>query len=371
MDEFNGLGTNLGNIYLLSDARTRTITPENFTGEKGKSCMAEEGTGQEAARKLGKGWKISPSIHIKPGEVFTLADIQDCGAIVSMWFGGVVDRNYILRIYWDNQENPSVECPLADFFGYGWGETMVGDWMKGPFHPLISEPVVVAPNKGLNCFWQMPFRARCLMTIENRTDVEYMCYYQINYTLTEMPEKIGYFHAQYRQAKPIKSGEVYTIVDQIEGEGQFVGTALSVGLNGDARWWGEGEVKFYIDEDEDYPTICTTGTEDYFGGSFNWEVDREYVTYNSPYMGMYYYRKPDGLYNIQPRFSMYRWHLPDPIRFKKGLSVTIQDLGWTEPGLYLTRRDDFYSVAFWYQTLPTAIFPKLPDIDAIRFISEY
>lgn len=370
MDKFNGLDTNLGNLYLLSDAKTRTITPENFTGEVGKSAMAEQGTGAKAARELGKGWKLSPSIMIKPGEVFELAHIVDSGAIVSMWFGGVIDKNYILRIYWDGQETPSVECPISDFFGYGWGETVMDQWTKGPFYPLISEPVVVAPNKGMNCFWNMPFQKSCRMTIENRTQLDYMCYYQINYILTEIPKNAAYFHAQYRQAKPILKGDVYTIVDGIEGEGQYVGTALSVGLNADAKWWGEGEVKFYIDEDEEFPTICTTGTEDYFGGSFNWEVDQQYVTYNSPYMGMYYYKKPDGLYNIQPKFSMYRWHLPDPIRFKKKLKVTIQDLGWIEKDLYLARRDDFYSVGFWYQTLPIGKMPKLPSVGELRIVSE-
>lgn len=355
----------LRKLAQMSDDMNYSISPENFTGERGNAAAAADGTGAYPARELGKGWKISPSIMIKSGEVFCLADIEGSGAITNMWFGGVVCKNYILRIYWDNEKEPSVECPLSDFFAYGWGEATTGNWMKGPFCILNSLPVAVAPNRGFNCFWYMPFRKHCLMTIENRTENDFMCYYQINYVKKKIAPEELYFHAQYRQAVPLRRKEDFVILDNVRGRGQYVGTALSIGLNGDGKWWGEGEVKVAIDEDNEQSpetcSICFTGTEDYFGGSFNWEVEGEYVTYSTPYMGMFYYQKPDGLYHIQPRFSMYRWHIADPINFRKSIKVSIQDLGWKKENLYLARRDDFYSVAYWYQELEKASYPKLPD----------
>lgn len=357
-------------MALLDDAKSYSICPENPTGEHGMGAMAETGTGERCARELGKGWKINPCYMIEPGEIKNLAEITGSGVIESMWFGGVSDKNYILRIYWDGQENPSVECPLTDFFAYGWGETIDNEWMKGPFYSLNSQQVVVGANKGYNCFWEMPFRKKCLITIENRTDTTYMCYYQINYRKEELPENIGYFHAQYRQSKPLQQGRVHTAVDGIKGKGKYVGMAMSIGLNGDGRWWGEGEIKIYLDGDQEYPSICYTGTEDYFGGSFNFEVDGGYTTYSAPYMGMFYYQKPDGLYNIQPRFSMYRWHVTDPIRFESELKVTVPVLGWVKEGLYLARRDDIFTVVYWYQTLDGTEFPQLPPREELRVISQ-
>lgn len=360
MGEFNGLGMNLGNLSLLSDAESRSISAENFKGEKGKGTMATEGFGAGFSSELGRGWKVSPAITIKPGQTALIADIDGPGAIQSMWFAGYVGRDFIIRIYWENQAQPSVECPLSDFFAAGWSNNDNG-FHKGPFAQLNSLPVVVAPNRGLNCFWEMPFRKHCVITMENRGLKETFCFYQVNYTLTDVPENAAYFHAQFRRTNPVPYKECYTIVDKISGKGQYVGTALLVGLNGANRWWGEGEIKFYIDGDTEFPTICGTGTEDYFGGAFDWDVDGEYVTYSTPFMGMYQVIQPDGLYMSQQRFSMYRWHIMDPIRFKEDLRITLQDLGWRSDRKYLPRQDDIASVAYWYQTLPTAPFPQLPD----------
>lgn len=353
----------------MTEEESFSISPENFSGERGAAAKASEGTGAYAARELGAGWKISPSVMIEPGETFELAQIEGSGAVTSIWFGGVMSKQYILRMYWDGEEQPSVECPLSDFFAYGWGDSTDGNWMKGPFFTLNSLPVVVAPNRGLNCFWYMPFRKGCRITVENKTAAAYMCYYQINFIRKRIQDDALYFHAQYRQAVPLKSGEDFVILDQVHGRGKYVGTALSIGLNGDGRWWGEGEVKIALDDDceenERY-SICYTGTEDYFGGSFNWEVEGQYVPYSTPYMGMFYYRRPDGLYHIQPRFSMYRWHIADPIYFKKAIKVKIQDLGWVEQDLYRARRDDIYSVSYWYQTLGQKEYPALPDPKEMR-----
>ena len=134
------------------------------------------------------------------------------------------------------------------------------------------------------------------------------------------------------------------------------------------RWWGEGEIKFYIDGDAEFPTICGTGTEDYFGGAYNWDVDGQYVTYTTPFMGMHQVIRPDGLYKSQQRFGMYRWHIMDPIRFDQDLRVTIQALGWRSGGRYLALQPDMASVAYWYQRLPAAPFPSLPDADYLEAI---
>ncbi|MCL2462708.1 MAG: DUF2961 domain-containing protein [Defluviitaleaceae bacterium] len=363
----NSLQTGLSSLPLTSDARSRSISAENFTGEKGKGGMAEKGTGEYSARFLGKGWKVSPCVSIQPNETFELASIDGPGIVQSMWFTGDAGNHAILRIYWDGQESPSVEAPLPAFFGNGWVKEFK-NVTGGPFFPLNSMPVAVNPSGGLNCFWPMPFRKHCRITMENRSPKPHTCFYQINYSLERVPEEAAYFHAQYRQSFPLPAKEVHTILDGVRGRGQYVGTALFVGLNGTGNWWGEGEVKFYMDGDE-YPTICGTGTEDYFGGSYDWEVDGKYTTYSTPFMGMHQCYTPDNLYNHQQRFSMYRWHIMDPIRFTSDLKVTIQDLGWDfTPGTYLPRRDDMASVAYWYQTLPAAAFPRLPAAEEMNVI---
>lgn len=363
---FDGLGMNLGNLSRLSGARTRSISAENPSGGKGQGAMATEGAGAHAARDLGQGWKVSPSVNIEPGSTFILADIDEPGALQSMWFGGYVGRDFILRIYWDDQAQPSVECPLPDFFALPWVSNDQTPGTRGPLARVNSLPVSVNPNKGLNCFWEMPFRKRCRISLENLhpTDVRTI-YYQINYTLTEVPDDCAYFHAQFRRVTPVPYKEVYTLLDGVKGRGHYVGTAMGVGVHNNG-WWGEGEIKFYIDGDGEFPTICGTGTEDYFGGAFNWEVDGRYMEYSTPFLGMHQVIRPDGLYSAQHRHAMYRWHVMDPIRFEQDLRVTIQALGWRSEGRYLPGQHDISSVAFWYQTLPTVPFPLLPDRDALE-----
>ena len=354
---YNGLNLSLGSLCLLSNAKTRSISAENFTGEKGKGGMATEGTGAKCARDLGRGWKISPSVVIKAGQTFDLADIKGPGAIQQIWMTPTGDwRKSILRIYWDGQENPSVECPVGDFFCTGWGK----------YAQLSSLAVCVNPGSAFNCYWEMPFRKQCRITMQNIADQPMTLYYQINYTLTEVPADAAYFHAQFRRVNPLPAKEVYTILDGVKGKGHYVGTYLAWGVHNNG-WWGEGEIKFFLDGDKEFPTICGTGTEDYFGGAYNWDVDGQYVPYSGPYMGMQVIR-PDGTYRAQQRFSLYRWHIVDPIRFRQDLRVTIQALGWRDGGRYLPLQDDIASVAYWYQALPTAPFPKLPDNDYLEII---
>jgi D-arabinan exo alpha-(1,3)/(1,5)-arabinofuranosidase (non-reducing end) len=358
MAAFNGLGSSLGNLWRVSNAQTRSISPENFSGQPGRGGMATEGTGAAAARDLGRTWKVSPSVHVEPGQTFALATIDGPGAIQSMWFTGrKLNRNTILRIVWDDQAQASVECPLGDFFASGWG----------PFAQLSSLAVAVNPNNGMNCFWEMPFRKSARLTLENRGTESAVCYYQINYSLTDVPDDAAYFHAQFRRTNPLPYKAVYTVLDGVHGQGQYVGTYLAVSVTNNG-WWGEGEIKFFLDGDADFPTICGTGTEDYFGGAYDWDVDGQYVTYTTPYLGMHQVLRPDGLYRSQTRFGMYRWHIPDPIRFTRDLRVTLQALGWRSEGRYLPLQCDMASVAYWYQTLPTPAFPTLPDRDSLEII---
>lgn len=354
-------------IYLRRHAQSRSITAENPTGGKGMGAMAEEGPGSGAARDFGKGWKIYPSISIEPGETAVLADIAGSGTIRTMWLTGCLGRDYILRIYWDGQAHPSVECPLPDFFGSGWHDAENKIPME--FAPLDSAMIAVNPCHGFNSYWPMPFRKHCRITLENRNIRKAQLYYQINYELGEVAEDALYFHAQFRRCSAVPVKEEYVILDGVRGSGQYVGTMLNVGINGPNLWWGEGEVKFFLDGDDEYPTLCGTGTEDYFGGAWGWDVNGRYTPYTTLYMGVHFIHEPTGGEDCQQRFSMYRWHIQDPVIFESDLRVTIQDLGWRRNGkYYLGRSDDFSSVAYWYQTLPGTPFAPLPGRDALEII---
>lgn len=379
MDPFDGLGMNLGNLSRLSDAVTRSLSPENFSGEKGQAGMAAEGTGQHRARDLGVGWKVSPSVRIRAGEVFTVADIQGSGAIQHIWMTPTGNWRYtVLRVYWDDQARPSVEVPLGDFFCCGWG-TEDGRNHKGAnFRQLSSLPVCVNPGSAFNCYWEMPFRKRCRITVENLQPRDannaetgaMTLYYQVDYTLTAVPDDCAYFHAQWRRSNPLPYQTVHTLLDGVKGQGQYVGTYMAWGVNNNG-WWGEGEIKFFMDGDKEFPTICGTGTEDYFCGSYNFDVGKEnggYREFCTPYAGLFQVLRPDGLYQSQTRFSLYRWHIMDPVRFEEDLKITIQALGWRSGGRYLPLQDDIASTVFWYQTLPTAPFPALPDRDGLEVI---
>jgi Protein of unknown function (DUF2961) len=374
-EEFAGLGMHLGNLWRLSPAKTRSISAENFAGEKGKGGMAREGTGAIHARGLGadgkgRGWKVSPSIQIAAGEKRLLGDIEGPGAIQQFWIvvSNVRWRNLILRIHWDDQEHPSIEAPLGDFFACGWNR----------FAQISSLAVCVNPGRAFNCYWEMPFRKRARITLENRDpDEPAIVYYQINYTLTQVSEDAAYFHAQFRRTNPLPFGDDYSILDGVRGQGQYVGTYMAWGVN-NAGWWGEGEIKFFLDGDHEFPTICGTGTEDYFCGAYNFDggvidpnMTSVYREFSSPYSGLPQVLRPDGIYQSQTRFGMYRWHIMDPVRFEVDLRVTIQALGWrTEKNnrRYLPLQDDIASVAYWYQSLPTAPFPLLPDPDYLEII---
>jgi hypothetical protein len=362
--KFNGIETNMGNLFRLSDAKSRSISPENFTGEKGKGGMATDGTGAKASRDLGQGWKVSPSVRIKSKTTFTVAEITGPGSIQHIWMTPTGNwRHSIIRFYWDDEKEPSVEVPVGDFFGMGWGK----------YSHLNSLAVSVNPGSAFNCYWPMPFRKKCKITMENLSDSDMTLFYQVDYILTEVPGDAAYFHAQFRRVERLPYKQDYVLVDNIKGKGHYVGTymAYEVHENG---WWGEGEIKFFMDDDTDFATIVGTGTEDYFCGSYDWDTKKknaagveviDYTEYTGPYAGLHQVIRGDGHYQVMQRFGMYRWHINDPIRFEKDLKVTIQALGWRADGRYLPLQDDIASVVYWYQTEPHTTFPKLPSRDEL------
>ncbi|MBS1574804.1 MAG: DUF2961 domain-containing protein [Bacteroidetes bacterium] len=363
--KFNGIDVNLGNLYRLSDAKSRSISPENFNGEKGKGGMATTGTGSNASRDLGQGWKVSPSVVIKAKTIYTVAEIDGSGSIQHIWMTPTGNWRYsIIRFYWDDEKTPSVEAPVGDFFCMGWGR----------YAPLQSLAVTVNPGSAFNCYWPMPFRKKCKITMENIANEDMVLYYQVDYIQTQVPDDAAYFHAQFRRTNPLPYKTDYTLIDGIKGKGQYVGTYIAWGVHNNG-WWGEGEIKFFMDDDTQYPTICGTGTEDYFCGSYDFDTRKqndagvektEYTEFCSPYTGLAQVIRGDGHYDVSQRFGLYRWHITDPIRFEKNLKVTIQALGWREGGRYLPLQDDIASVVFWYQSEPHGIFPVLPSKDGLE-----
>lgn len=346
-----GLNQGLGSLPFLNGARSRSVCAENPTGEKGKGGMAvpnpadpSPAASARAADDLGQGWKVRPFLRVNKGETATLMDVDGSGVIQHIWMVEGLSRANILRFYWDGESTPSIEVPVPDFFAVGHGK----------FAPVQSLAVVANPSNALNCYWPMPFRKHVRVTLTNESpdqDLQLLAY-QIDYAEMEVPDNAAYFHAQYRRARTDVQNP-YVILDGVQGQGRYVGcflawTQLSKG------WFGEGEIKFYIDGDRDFPTICGTGTEDYFCGSYGFPS-----SFSGPYTGT---TLPASDSAEPPSFwSLYRWHIMDPICFERDLRVTIQALGWEGPK-YKKMGDDISSVAFWYQTLPHAPFPKLPSL---------
>ena len=364
-EPFSGLDADLPNLYRLADAQSRSISAENPTGVKGAGGTATTGTGAQAARDLGQGWKVNPCVFIPAGQTFTICDIDGPGSIQHIWMTPTGNwRLSILRIYWDGEKEPSVETPVGDFFGMGWGK----------YAPLNSLAVCVNPGSAFNCYWPMPFRRKCRITMENLDEKPARLFYQIDYALASVPATAGYFHAQFRRTNPLPAKSDYVIVDGIQGKGQYVGLYLAIcPYNND--WWGEGEIKFFIDGDTKFPTICGTGTEDYFCGSYDFDtttvnaagVEKKVFTeFCTAYSGLHQVILGDGHYGAMQRYGMYRWHIRDPIRFEHDLKVTIQALGWKSGGRYLPLQADVASVVFWYQADPHTKFPPLPAKDDLE-----
>jgi hypothetical protein len=341
-------------LWRVRDAVTRSVSAENPTGEPGQGGAALAGVNASAARDLGRGWKVSPYVQLAPGNTYVVADLKGPGTIQHIWFARPpgADRSLVLRMWWDGEGHPSVEVPFGDFFCSGWNvPTLVN-----------SFPVAVNPNGGYNSYWPMPFREAARIAVESRHHAPVNLFYQVTYELSPVPDDAAYFHAAWRRSHPTAHAEPHVIIDGVRGRGHYVGTYLAWQSNS-AGWWGEGEVKFYLDGDAEFPTICGTGTEDYFGGAWCFEQpEGVYREYSTPFLGM-----PQAITGTHTpnRFGMYRWHVPDPVHFRSDLRVTVQALGWRLDGRYLPLRDDISSAAFWYQCEPHASHPPLGDIEVV------
>ncbi len=350
----------LNNLTTKKDITTFSVCPENLTGEKGMGGMAVEGTAANCARDLGQGWKVNPFIVLQPSETAVLADIKGQGAIKHIWITDSASKGrlLILRIYFDGHKSPAVEAPLSDFFANA---------EHTEYRQLSSLAICFNPGRGMNCYFEMPYFKGFRIELENIGYDACNVYYQIDCEKKTIPEDSLYFHAQFRRVNPLPYKENYVILDNIKGNGHYVGTYMHWGVKSNG-WWGEGEIKFYIDGDKEFPSICGTGTEDYFCGAYNFDAGGEYIEHSTPYSGMYKVRHTDGAYKSQRYFNLYRWHITDPIYFKKDLKVTIQALGWRSGGRYLPLQDDISSVAYWYSDTLDDVYPKFPDHDELEII---
>lgn len=352
----------LNNLTLKKDIRTFSISPENFSGEKGKGGMAtlEEGSAANAARELGQGWKVNPYIVLKAGVTTVLADYRGEGAIKHIWMtdSAKYGRQLIIRIYFDGAKNPQVECPVTDFF-------CNADYNE--YRQINSLAICFNPRKGMNSYFEMPYFKGFRIELENLGPTDANVFYQIDCEEKELLKESLYFHAQFRRVNPLPYKENYTILDNIKGNGLYVGTYMHWGVKQNG-WWGEGEIKFFIDGDKDFPSICGTGTEDYFCGAYNFDINGKYTEFSSPYSGLSKISHTDDSYRSQRYFDLYRFHIIDPIYFKKDLKVTIQALGWRSEGRYLPLQDDISSVAYWYSDNLEDKYPKFPSKNDLELI---
>jgi hypothetical protein len=359
----------LGNLALVTEGRTRVATAENVRGDKGGGGRAVPGgPSQEEvlafgqtdnpevgvpARDLGGGWKVRPCISLESGAETPLLLAQGPGVVRHIWItvGLAKWQDLVLRAYWDDEAISSVEVPLASFFCAGMAT-------KPPL--IASLPINVNPTAGANCYFPMPFAAAARITVQNRGPSRIDgFFYAITWEECPVAPAEGRFHASFRQSRPLAAGSDHVILDGVRGKGHYVGTHLSWQQNS-SGWWGEGEMKFFIDDDRDFPSICGTGTEDYFGGAWCFKGN-----YSSPFLGY-----PQGECDDRPgnRHLLYRFHVQDPIRFREDLRVTVQALGWRSERRFLPLHDDISSVAYWYQAEPHAAFPVLPSRDEIELV---
>ncbi len=357
---------------LKKSASTRLITAENVYGEKGRGGMAALSLepppgvrqigqiydgGAAAARELGRKWKVRPCISLEPQATTTLMDIDGPSTVTHIWI--TVDESYlrdlILRMYWDGETVPSVEAPLGDLFCCGWRRRA----------KILSIPVNVNPTGGMNMYFPLPFRKHGRITVENRNPEQVDgFFYAISCEDGPVEEDEAYFHAQFRRTNPLPYGEDYVILDRVIGEGHYVGTYMGWQQNTNG-WWGEGEIKVFIDGDKEFPSYCGTGTEDYFGGAWCFGEN-----FSAPFLGYCDLSAEKGRQTNAAgnRHSMYRFHIMDPIRFHQDLRVTMQAIGWRSEGRYLPLQDDICSVAYWYQSEPHLPFPKLGTRDELECI---
>ena len=322
--------------YLLDTGLvSRSISFENPTGAPGE--------GGKAASNLGPGRKGAPMRPIKPGETVQLCDIEGPGTIRHIWLTTarepVVQRACVIRAFWDGQEHPSIECPIGDLFGFAHGKIM-------PYHSAAHS---VGETGGRNLWLPMPFTKRAKMTFTNESNKTVPLFYQIDYTLGDKhPEDVGRLHVLFRRENPTTEKKDFELLPKRTQKGRFVGAVIGIRNLHPGQWWGEGEVKVYMDGDKEWPTICGTGSEDYVG--LAWGIQQTPFLYNGCSL------------NQKDFVSMYRWHLPDPIAWQKEARITIQQIAW-KGGLAETP-DDWSTATFWYEPVPGEPLPAMPDLKA-------
>lgn len=327
---------------LNTGLKSRSISFENPTGEPGQ--------GGKEASNLGIGRKGFPSKNIEPGETVQLCDISGNGTIRHIWMtGGFKNdtealRSMVVRAYWDNQEYPSIECPLGDFMGSAHAK----------INSYQSAVHSVGINAALNIWLPMPFSKNAKITLTNESDKGVSLFYQIDYTLGDNHQgDFGRLHVCFRRENLTTLKQDFEILPKRTGKGRFIGTVLGI-RSTDPNWWGEGEIKIFMDGDTEFPTICGTGSEDY--------VCLSYGMQQTPFMYHGCSWNKDGF------ISMYRWHLPDPVYWDNECRITIQQIGWSgekrkETGYALyERQDDWSSATFWYEPVPSAKLPEFPDL---------
>lgn len=350
---------------------SRWISFENLSGAKGEGG------------KAGNGRKGSFYKAVKPGATLMIADIRGPGVIRRFWgtVRGVPEilRGMVVRIYWDDQTIPSVEAPLQDFFGVPFARQVKFE------SALLSNP----EGRSLNSFIPMPFKKRARVTIENQSPRECEAFaFDINYTIGDrLPDKLAYFHARYRRENPTTPKRDFEILPLVSGQGRYLGANIGIRTVGDYQapiWFGEGEIKVYLDGDREWPTLVGTGTEDLAGAA--WGLGK----FSHLYQGNLLSEKEDGLW------ALYRYHVPDPVYFRRDIRVTLQQIagasvkqilehirpeaypeltethGRFDPAMYSDPRkwlnfevpQDVCATAYWYQTLPSPNFGPLEPYES-------
>ncbi|MBN1507214.1 MAG: DUF2961 domain-containing protein [Sedimentisphaerales bacterium] len=333
---FARAGDVISEPYVLdNDLMSRSICFENPTGAPGE--------GGKAASKLGVGRKGSPAITLNGGQQVQLCDIRGIGTIRHIWVTTSNNpmnlRSLVIRAWWDDQAHPSIECPIGDFMGFAHGKVQ----------PYFSAAHSLGRNAGMNIWLPMPFTTRAKFTLSNEGKESVPLFYQIDYTIGDAhPIDVGRLHVLFRRENPTTLKEDFELLPRRTCRGRYVGALIGIRNLHPNLWWGEGEIKVYMDGDKDFPTIVGTGSEDYVGLSYGMQ--------QTPYLY-------NGCNFDQNNFvSMYRWHLPDPIYWKKQVRITIQQIAWQD-GL-AEIQDDWSTATFWYEPVPSAPLPPMPDEEA-------
>ncbi len=329
-------GDVLSEPYLLDTGLlSRSICFENPTGAPGE--------GGQAASKLGVGRKGAPAITLLAGKTVTLCDVQGPGTIRHIWMTTSNNptnlRSLVLRAWWDGQAHPSIECPIGDFMGFAHGRVV------GYFSAVHS----LGRNAGMNLWLPMPFARSAKFTLTNEGKDNVPLFYQMDYTVGDrLPADVGRLHVLFRRENPTAEKRDFELLPRRTGKGRYIGALIGIRNLHPDQWWGEGEVKMYLDGDTEFPTIVGTGSEDYIGLSYG--VQQTPYFYN-------------GCNLDENNFvSMYRWHLPDPIYWTREARITIQQIAWK--GGLAEVQDDWSTATFWYEPVPSAPLPPLPDVQA-------